>query len=156
MGSIWRMLALALMPLVIAGGCSDEGSKSKTLPLKGTVKKIDLVNSTVTLRVYREKQGQEVDVTGEVTEETEILINGVLAKLSDVRVGELAEGTVRVVKEGDTKRYVGVRFRIKRSEAIVAPGAKQKDEADDAGAKQKDVADETDAKQKDEADKTDG
>ena len=63
-------------------------------------------------------------------DETEILINGALAKLADLRPGERAAGTVRVARtENGNKRLIAISIHVDRAEVLVSPGATDESDA---------------------------
>ncbi len=120
-----RRLTLATLVLAIAAlsGCAKKEREEDKRNLEGTIEAIDPSGGFVT--VSTEIHGREVQADVKVTHDTEILIDGALAKLQDVRVGEKAVGVVKIIKEGDKREYVALRVSIDRAEPIVAPGARK-------------------------------
>lgn len=114
---------ICAVALLLGPGCAEEDDTPKTLEMPGTIQKIDLQKRTVEVMIYSEKQKAEMPVTIELTEETEVMINGVLAKFEDVRTGETAEGTVLVEKRDGKRHFVATRVKIERAETLTAPGA---------------------------------
>ncbi len=118
-------LVCVLTCAVILGGCkkSEEGPKIQSL--KGKVERID-VNSDgtgkITILYFSEKQDQEITGTGLVTKETEILINGAVASLSDIREGERVRGEVRIVKKGEERTQVALKIYISRTKPVGSAG----------------------------------
>jgi hypothetical protein len=55
---------------------------------------------------------------GEVTNETEIMINGAVASLKDVREGERVRGEVRIDKKGETRKQIAVRIQVDRAQPV--------------------------------------
>ena len=121
-----RVLGVTALFFLVAvtPGCAKKGDQSKIIEVEGVVAKIDLAHGTVTVRIYSQKHKQELERIVNVTEETEILINGGLAELEDVKIGEKAVGSIKVVREGDQKRYVALNVAIERAEVLVAPDTK--------------------------------
>lgn len=120
-----RMTAIgvaAMLGLVVLG-CREDKPAVRTLAVSGTIEEIDLPNRTVQVSAFVEKLGREETFTVHVTDDTELLINGSLAKVEDVRVGERAEGDIRVIKENGSRKYVALRVQIERAEVVRAPGA---------------------------------
>lgn len=118
-------LLVAAISTLFAAGCAEEDDSPKTLDMPGTIQKIDLKKRTVEVLIYSEKQKAEVPVLIELTDETEVMINGVLARFEDVRVGETAEGTVLVEKRNGERHFVATRVKVERAETLTAPGAEQ-------------------------------
>ena len=99
-------------------GCGDDKPKRKYNVLEGTVKNIDLSTNKVSMFWYSEKQGTEVTIDGTVTSETEVLINGRVAKLEDLIIGERIKVEGYQVGKGENKRLVATRVTVERSEVI--------------------------------------
>ena len=72
----------------------------------------------ITVVYYSEKQGQDMPGTGLVTKETEIMINGVVSKLSDIRLGDRVRGEVRIDKQGDNRIQTALKIVIDRPKPI--------------------------------------
>ena len=122
-------LVMLVFAAVLPVGCKEEDDGPKTHYVQGTIESIDLANGMVRVRSYSEKHKQEMFHDVEVTKDTEVKINGAIAKLTDVKVGENAEGHIKVVKEDNQRRFIADRVSIERAEALVAP--KSKDDAVD-------------------------
>jgi ribosomal protein L19 len=56
-----------------------------------------------------------------VNAETEIMINGALAKLADLKVGDRIRGDVKVIRQGKERRQVVLKVRVDRPEANKPP-----------------------------------
>lgn len=115
---------LLLVPAVClgltAGACKDDAPDFKTLTLSGTVEKIDLANHRVQISFYSEKHGRKLTQEAAVGDRTEVFINGISARLEDVKVGEHADGEVIVTKKGEERVKTISKVHIRRSEAIAA------------------------------------
>lgn len=117
-------LGMLMIAAVLPAGCKEEDDGPKSHYVQGTIESIDLANGMVRVRSYSEKHKQEMFHDVEVTKDTEVKINGAIAKLTDVKVGENAEGHITVVKEDNQRRFIADRVSIERAEALVAPKAK--------------------------------
>ena len=117
-GRTW--LIIAALACGLSAGCSKRNHEPKVVSLKGIVERIDRQTKEVTVRFYSEKRDAELTQVVRVTDETEILINGVLATLADVKEGERAEGSIRATKSGDETIYTALRVRIKRADPLKA------------------------------------
>ena len=108
--------------LVIAGisvaGCAAKSETPQVIPLEGKVEKVELGGTdgmgTITVTYYSEKQKQEVSGTAHVNKETEILINGAIGTLKDIRVGERVSGEVRVEKRKGERIQTVLKMRLDR------------------------------------------
>lgn len=100
------------------GGCSNNNPSVDYRQLEGTVEKIDLVSGRVTLRYRHPKTNEERKVEGAVTKETEILVNGKLAELKDIRVGEHISVHGRVERIGKVRRITALKIVVNRDETV--------------------------------------
>lgn len=130
-GRLFAAAAAALLLPLAPPGCSEKDSGRKYRQLEGTITSIDLPNAQVTLRFFSEKHRTETTVTGKVTAETEIFINGALSSLEDLREGErvLVRGWVR--GRGADREVVAERVVVERADTIRRGPAGQPTETDD-------------------------
>jgi transcription termination factor Rho len=111
--------------LVAVPGCRKQDPGFEVITLEGTIEKIKLTADDageITLTYYSEKHGQEMEGIGLVTPETEIMINGAVAKLKDLREGERVRGEVRIEKENDKKRQIALKIYIDRPKPVGGEG----------------------------------
>lgn len=116
-----NLFLLLTATTMVCGGCKKKDPDFDVISLEGKVEKIELSDTGtgfITLVYFSEKHGQEMVGKGKVTAETEILINGAAAKLSDVRVGDRVRGEVRVDKAGDEKKQTALKIYIDRAKPI--------------------------------------
>ena len=113
------MLAVGFASLFTAAGCRRNDPGFEVLTLQGKIEKLD-VNSDetgeITLLYYSEKHGQEIIGAGLVTRETEIMINGAIAKLSDLREGDRVRGEVRLEEKQSEKIQTALKIYVDRPE----------------------------------------
>lgn len=106
--------------LVAFAGCRKGEEGSNIVPLEGKVEKINARSDgtgDITV-VYTDKQQQSITGTGEVTSETEIIINGAAAKLKDIREGEHVRGQVRIEKKGKQRKQIAVSIYVDRAQPV--------------------------------------
>lgn len=118
-------LICVLTCAVIFGGCKKNEEGPKVQSLKGKVERIEVNpdgTGRITIIYFSEKQDQEITGTGLVTKETEILINGAVASLSDIREGERVRGEVRIVKNGEERTQVALKIYIDRPKPVGGAG----------------------------------
>jgi hypothetical protein len=115
-GRIWAAAAL-LMGCGGFLGCKEREPEPRVITLEGVVEQVDLKARVVTVRFYSEKHETTFRKPVHVSDQTEVFINGALAKLEDVKVGERAAGTVRIDRHGDDAEdeFTALRVEIKRS-----------------------------------------
>jgi len=119
--TVW-LLGLVMLLGVAAPGCREDEPDFEIITLdQARIEKIDLTSDRkgkITVSYYSEKRKAEVVGEGLVTEETEILINGAVAKLKDLREGERVHGEVRVEKKGREKRQVAIKIYVDRPKPV--------------------------------------
>ncbi len=114
----WRASGLAA--LFALAGCRKEEEKRTVVPLEGKVERIALKSDgTGEITVsYTDKQQRPATGTGLVTTETDIMINGAVATLKDIREGDRVRGEVRMDKKGDERKLVALRIRVERAQPV--------------------------------------
>ena len=118
-------LICVLTCAVVFGGCRKNEEGPKVQSLKGKVERIEVNpdgTGRITIIYFSEKQDQEITGTGLVTKETEILINGAVASLSDIREGERVRGEVRIIKKGEERTQVALKIYIDRPKPVGGAG----------------------------------
>ncbi len=112
-------LLRALLPMVAAlavclGGCKDDNREPKYKVRDGIVSKIDRETGEVEMRVYVEKLQKELEVSGRLAPNAEILINGETARLEQVNVGDKVTVTAREEKDDNDRKLVAVKVEVTR------------------------------------------
>ncbi len=125
------LLCLASIVL-LAGGCRDKPTEPTTIVLDGVIEKIDLPGQEITVRYYAEKQKTERKQKVRFNIATEVLINGALARLEDIRVGERARGEVLIEQSADDMVYTAKRVEIRRAEPLKPTPAVPGEQATDS------------------------
>lgn len=118
------VLSLFLAAMGVASGCKQQKPSFSIIPLEGKVEKVEARpdgTGTITILYFNEKKGQEVAEKGDVIKETEIMINGAIATLADIKIGERVRGEVRVEKIGEERRHTALKINIDR--ALSSPPA---------------------------------
>jgi len=107
-------------------GCKDKAEGPAVFPLEGKVEKVELNSpdnsGKITVTYYNEKQRQEVTDTAQLTPETEVMVNGALGTLRDIKIGEKIRGEVRIDKKGGDRVKTVLKIRIDRAKAENKPG----------------------------------
>lgn len=119
------LISAFLFICVSAGGCGEKQPKSEILSLEGKVEKIDRTSDTtgkITVAFFSEKQKQEIVGTAQVTQETEIMIDGAAATLKDLREGERIRGQVRIEKKGGKKVQEVLKIDVERPKVGTSGG----------------------------------
>ena len=106
---------LWVVSLLLAPGCRNDKPSFEVLALEGKIETLDIRSDgtgEISVLYYSEKQKEEIIGTGLVTSETEILINGAVAKLADLREGDRVRGQVRVEKKGEQRKQIAWKIDV--------------------------------------------
>lgn len=117
---LWIVAGVLLIP-----GCRKQDPGYEIVPLEGKIEKIKLTSDDIgeiSISYYSEKHRQEVIGTGLVTRETEIMINGAIAGLKDLREGERVRGEVRIEKKGGEKKRIALKIYVDRPKPVGTGG----------------------------------
>lgn len=116
-GRLSRLVGISLAAAVLIIGCQNE-SKSRKKPgnAKGTVTKTDLANNKVSMKVKKERDGSEIEITGSLTPESEVFINGLKRTPADVEIND--EIRVEYERSGDgvEMQFTVLRVDVQRPE----------------------------------------
>ncbi len=113
-GSSFIPIVICLMAMP---GCRKQDPGFEVVTLDGRIEKIERTSDDtgkITVSYYSKKQEQEITGTGAVTENTEIMINGAIATLRDLREGERIRGEVRIEGKGDRKERIILKIIVDR------------------------------------------
>ena len=131
MGEAWttgmrrRAYPMVLAVILLVPGCAEDEPTSEVVSLVGKIDKIDRTSDEtgqITVVYYSEKHGQEMVGLGTVTAETEVMINGALAKLKDLRTGDHIRGEVRVEKKGKQRTQTVLKIHVDRPKVVGGDG----------------------------------
>ncbi len=100
--------------LLATAGCSRKSDQPAHRTIVGEAETIDVASGQVSMRWYNENKQTTVRVSGTVTDQTEILINGRVAGLGDIQTGEKVKVTGRIVKDSGSAQLVATRIEIER------------------------------------------
>ena len=109
---------LILFAVVLCGlpsGCDEKKDQAAVVPLTGKVISVELKKNEITVEYQLPKRQDKAVDTAKVTDATEIQINGVLGKLSDIKVGEHVRGDVLVEGKGDSRTLTVLRIYVERA-----------------------------------------
>ena len=106
-------VAVAAAGLVSVPGCRREKTGKEYRTIKGTALSIDEATGKVAM-VFVNKKGAELTVEGTVTAKTEILINGRVAQLSEIKTDERVIVTGYIEKDGSRKRMFATKVEVDR------------------------------------------
>ncbi len=108
-------LIVSVFALATLAGCDDKSDAPKVRHLKGRVVRIDPDSQIVTGSFYIEQQQKELELSGKLAPNAEIMINGRTATLQDVRVDDVVEVTGWEEKHGGERKLIAQRVEITRS-----------------------------------------
>jgi len=104
---------IALLP-----GCRENKPSFEVIPLKGKIEQIDTAKSEIRVLYYNEKRKAEIIGVGRVTQETEIMINGAVATLSDLHPGDRVRGEVRIDKQRGKQTQTVLKIYVDRPQPV--------------------------------------
>ena len=121
-----RLVGLLTVPFLLAcPGCRERKDDVRIQTLEGKVEKI-VVNpdgtGELTVVYFSDKHDREIAGTGRVTKETEIVVNGTVATLKDMREGERVRGEVRLEKKGGEKIQTVLKVYVDRPKPVGGSG----------------------------------
>jgi len=114
----WVVMAMILVGVT---GCPEDRPKTSVREVVGTIEQVDTNSNVVKVRAYVAKHEAYNTFTVRVNDETEIMINGTLAKLGDLRVGERAEGRILIEKLDGANVFTAQAVKVERGEVLQAP-----------------------------------
>ena len=114
-------LLLSTFALLALAGCPEDRPKPDIREVVGTIEQVDTTHNVVKVRSYVAKHEAYSTFMVHVTDETEIMINGSLAKLGDLRLGERAEGRIRIDKQSGGNTFTALAVKVERGEVLQAP-----------------------------------
>lgn len=111
------MLSLSVLAAILgSAGCGKNDDAPKYHHIEGRVSGISPVSNEVKMMWYNEKEKKEVEITGTLAPDSEILINGHTARLEDVMLDDNVEVTGRVEKHNGERKLVAQKVKISRPE----------------------------------------
>lgn len=112
---------LCLCAVTLFPACRKRDDGFQVVTIEGTIDKITLTSEEtgeITVR-YTDKSMREVRGTALVTQETEIMIGGAVAKLKDVREGERVRGEVRVERTRRRTTRTALKIYVDRAQPVI-------------------------------------
>lgn len=113
--SAW--LGIFAVSTILIAGCSKKDEKPKYRTLTGRVCSINKETRIVEMWWFEPTRKEEVKIAGILAPEAEILINGIVANLDDVKVDDQVKVTGKQVKEEGKKKLIAVKVEIERPDA---------------------------------------
>ena len=117
---------LLLAAVLFVPGCRENKPSVDILSLEGKIEAINQAKREISVLYYNEKHRKEMIGVGQVTPETEIMINGAVAQLGDLRPGDRVRGEVRIEKAGGKQVQTALKIHVDRPQPLggtPAPGA---------------------------------
>jgi hypothetical protein len=114
-----RMLSaicLAVGAAFLLSGCGKDSDTPKYQHIEGKITAIDQDTGEVTVLGVHPKTKSEIEITGKLAPEAEILIDGKTATLENLKIGDQVKVTGRAVRENHEKHYLATRVQVERAE----------------------------------------
>lgn len=130
---------LASALLVVGGllslsGCGKSESEREYNVITGTALGIDEATGKVAMNFFNKKKQIEMKVEGTVVPQTEILINGRVAELNEIKIGDQVVVTGYKEGEGSRRRLVATKIEVMTGEGWAGgPGSTTKATSKPAG-----------------------
>lgn len=105
---------------VLAIGCGQDSELPEYDQITGEVASIDKASGEVSMSYFSEKHRKNVEIRGRLAPEAEIFIDGVTARLDDVRIGDRVKVLGRVEKREGERNLVALKVEIDRREPTTA------------------------------------
>lgn len=113
-----QTFTILLLGLLLIAGCRGEVKERKYSAVTGVASEIDLETGKVSMDWQSKKTGESRRFTGRATQTTEIFINGVSAKLADVRRGDRV-CVIVYPSPDDPDDWIVTSVRIEREESFI-------------------------------------
>ena len=125
-GTMRTGVLMILIPVGVVsavGGCIDERTPRKVVSVDGRIASVEPARSVTTvtgdlgwigITYQSDRESGEITERAVILRQTEIVINGVLSRFSDLRAGDNMHGEFRVERHGDAKRYVALTIYVDR------------------------------------------
>ncbi len=97
-------------------GCGEDAEPPDTQRIEGRVSTIDPASGKVGMMWFSKKRGKEIPLEGKLSQDSEILINGITAKIEDVMIDDKVEVVGKVIGEGASRQLIADKVIIERSE----------------------------------------
>lgn len=112
-------------------GCGKDSERPKYRPIEGRITAIDLDTGVVKMKWYNPKKKEEVEISGKLAPNAELLINGETARLQDLHVDDQVRVTGREDEREGIKQLVATQVEVTREEVrpvetSTQPGDKEK------------------------------
>ena len=118
----------------VVPGCKQERPKRKYVePIQGIARSIDYQTGEVSMEFVHPKTGLTVVRKGYITRDTEVEINGVVARIQDVKVGEPVTVEGYFEGSGRNKKFIVTRIVVRRDQWIDIPLPEQQAPASQPG-----------------------
>ncbi|MEE9293412.1 MAG: hypothetical protein V3W34_00400 [Phycisphaerae bacterium] len=109
-------LAVTLATPLLLSACRHEPGDANYRALPGTFEEINLTNNVVKFRYLHSRSGEYRERHGFVPRDAEILINGRLSRLADVKLGEELFAIWRIESFGDREKISAIKINIVRDD----------------------------------------
>jgi hypothetical protein len=123
--STFASVVFLVASFVHLNGCGKDKDAEEYYVRSGRVASIDLDTGAVTMWLYSAKKQKEVERSGTLAPNAEILINGRTARLEDVHVDDRIEVTGRIEKTDGEKNLIATRVEVTRPESATTQPSTQ-------------------------------
>ena len=125
-----HIMVISVLPAVflgLMGGCGKDSEMPKYKEVEGRVSSINLETSVVKMLWYSDKRQEEIELEGKLDPNADILINGVVAQLKDLRVDDRVKVIGRIEKSDGARTLFATQVNVTRPQTIeIIPTTKPK------------------------------
>ncbi|HOW69054.1 MAG TPA: hypothetical protein PKY77_00520 [Phycisphaerae bacterium] len=117
------LLALAMVFSALLTGCGKKDEEPKVGTRSGKVASYDKATGVVQMKVFDPDRKEEVTVPGILGPQVEVIINGAVATLDDVRIDDKVKVTGTKVKEDGKRKFIVKKVEVERPMADTQPSS---------------------------------
>ena len=116
-----HMMVISVLLVVflgLMGGCGKDSEMPKYKEVEGRVSGINSESSVVKMLWYNKEKQEEIELAGKLDPNADILINGVVAQLADLRVDDRVKVIGRIEKSDGARTLFATQVNVTRPETI--------------------------------------
>lgn len=124
--TVVRGKSLAVLLLLVSSllvGCGKRDEEPKVGTRDGRVASYDKETGVVQMRVFDPDRKEEITIPGVLGPQVEVIVNGAVATLDDVRIDDKVRVTGIKVKENGKRKFVVKKVEVERPMADTQPSS---------------------------------
>lgn len=117
------ILTMVLLVSPLLAGCSKKDEEPKVGIRSGRVVSYDKASGVVQMKVFDPDSKQEVTVPGTLAPNVEVIINGAVATLDDVKIDDKVKVTGTKIKEDGKRKFIVKKVEVDRPMTDTQPSS---------------------------------